>query len=383
MTRKVILVLLVLVLTLSVGLVACGGAGQEEEEEEETYDLTIASTGGGLVVTPGEGSFTYDEGDVVNLVAEADEGYHFVNWTGDVGAVANVDNATTTITINGDYSITANFAYGPAIPLKNPGSFVQMTIGDVDSFDPAWCYDYTSSEQVQYIYETLLSYDGEEVDQFLPALATEWEFDGENLTYRFKIREGVEFHEGGNLTPSDVEYSFERAMVQDRAGGPSWMLLNPLLGLGAPCWAGRTRDWDGNIVVTFDQIDNAVEVDGDWVQFNLADPRWGPVFLHTLCLTWASIIDKEWCIANGEWDGTEETWQDYNNPEKTDSYLYNHTNGTGPWKLEEWDPGVQIKLVRNDDYWREPAAFESVITRVVEDWTTRKDSSSLLLKKIG
>jgi peptide/nickel transport system substrate-binding protein len=253
-------------------------------------------------------------------------------------------------------------------------SFVQMTIGDVDSLDPAWAYDGYSCEQVQYVYETLLFYDGEEVDQFVPALATEWQFDSENLSYRFKIRKGVKFHEGGDLTPSDVEYSFEREMVQDRAGGPSWQLLESLLGLGAPDQTGRTRDRDGSIVVTFDQIDNAVEVDGDSVQFNLADPRWGPVFLQILCNPWASIVDKEWCIANGEWDGTEETWQDYNNPEKTDSYIYNHTDGTGPWKLEEWDPGLQIKLVRNDDYWRELAAFESVTTRVVEDWTTRKEA---------
>ena len=75
-----------------------------------SYDLTISSTAGGPVTTPGEGTFTYDEGTVVNLVAEAEEGYHFVNWTGDVGTIGNVNDATTTITINDHYSITANFA---------------------------------------------------------------------------------------------------------------------------------------------------------------------------------------------------------------------------------------------------------------------------------
>jgi len=73
----------------------------------ESYTLTISSTAGGSVTTPGEGAFTYDEGTVVNLVAEAD--YHFVSWTGDVGTIADVDDATTTITMNGDYAITANF----------------------------------------------------------------------------------------------------------------------------------------------------------------------------------------------------------------------------------------------------------------------------------
>jgi hypothetical protein len=74
------------------------------------YDLTISSTEGGSVTDPGEGTFTYDEGTVVNLVAvEAEQGYQFVNWTGDVGTIANVNAARTTITMNGDYSITANF----------------------------------------------------------------------------------------------------------------------------------------------------------------------------------------------------------------------------------------------------------------------------------
>jgi peptide/nickel transport system substrate-binding protein len=117
-----------------------------------------------------------------------------------------------------------------------------------------------------------------------------------------------------------------------------------------------------------------VEVDGDWVEFHLVDPAWNLPFLQILCGTWASIVDKEWCIANGEWAGTEDNWEDYNNPDRGNSYLYDHTNGTGPWKLEEWDPGVETRLVRNDDYWREPAAFETVITQVVEDWTTRKEA---------
>jgi len=351
-------------LALSVGLTGCGG---EEAPETTEYDLIVSSTDGGSVTTPGEGTFTYDEGEVVDLVAEAHQGYRFVSWTGDVSTVANVSSASTTITMNNDYSITADFAFGPAIPLKNPGSFVQMTIGDVDSLDPAWGYDTASGEQVGYVYETLLSYDGEKTDQFVPVLATEWKSDDESVTYRFKIREGVKFHEGGDLTPDDVEYSFERAMVQDRFNGPVWMLYQSLLGLSG------SRDGDGNIQVTFDQIDNAVEAYDGWVQFNLGAAPYPPLaFYQILCGQWASIVDKEWCVANGEWDGTKETWEDHNNPYREDSYLYDHTNGTGPWQLEEWDPGVQIKLVRNGNYWREPAAFERVITQFVEDWGTRK-----------
>ena len=62
------------------------------------------------MTVPGEATYAYDEGDVVNLVAQAEGGYHFVNWTGDVSSVANVNAAITSITMSSNYVITANFA---------------------------------------------------------------------------------------------------------------------------------------------------------------------------------------------------------------------------------------------------------------------------------
>ena len=73
------------------------------------YDLTTSSTAGGSVTEPGEGVFTYDDGTVVDLVAEAEEGYQFVEWTGDVGTIADVEAAATNITMSGNYSIMAEF----------------------------------------------------------------------------------------------------------------------------------------------------------------------------------------------------------------------------------------------------------------------------------
>jgi len=71
--------------------------------------LTISSTTGGSVTTPGEGMFTRDADEVVDLVAVPDLHYHFVEWTGGEGAIANVGANTTTITMYDSYSITANF----------------------------------------------------------------------------------------------------------------------------------------------------------------------------------------------------------------------------------------------------------------------------------
>jgi len=73
------------------------------------YDLTISGTAGGSVAVPGEGVYTYHAGAVVDLVGEPEEGYRLVNWSGDVDTIADVNAAATTITMQGNYTITANF----------------------------------------------------------------------------------------------------------------------------------------------------------------------------------------------------------------------------------------------------------------------------------
>jgi len=84
------------------------------ELDEGYYSLTISSTPGGNVTEPGEGIFVYEADYVVDLDAEHDEYYHFVNWTGDdVSTIADVNAASTNITMYDSYSITANFELDP------------------------------------------------------------------------------------------------------------------------------------------------------------------------------------------------------------------------------------------------------------------------------
>jgi hypothetical protein len=74
------------------------------------YSLTISNTPGGSVIKPGDGTFTYNAGVMVRLVARPKTGYRLVDWTGDADAIANVNAATTIIIMDGDHAITANFA---------------------------------------------------------------------------------------------------------------------------------------------------------------------------------------------------------------------------------------------------------------------------------
>ena len=101
-----ILGIALVVLALIMGMMSCRPVPLQQ-------DLTILSTVGGNVITPGEGTFTIDYGTVVELVAEDEDNYYFVQWTGDVGTIADVESASTTITIEGDYTITAEFGFNP------------------------------------------------------------------------------------------------------------------------------------------------------------------------------------------------------------------------------------------------------------------------------
>lgn len=254
---------------------------------------------------------------------------------------------------------------GEAQPeIKNPETFVYATIGTIDSLDPAYIYDTRSGEVAQAVYETLIFWDGESTTEFEPVLATEWNVSADGKTYRFKIREGVKFHNGNDLTPEDVKYTFERGMVQDYGAGPQWMLFEPLF--GTDTHTSRTDDG----LIPLEEIQSKIEVDGQWVQFNLV-ASYEP-FLQILANTWGSIVDKDWCVANGDWDGTQASYEELNDPPSGGSPLQEIMNGTGPFELERWDSGVEVVLVRNDNYWREPASFERVVIKAVDEWTTRR-----------
>lgn len=102
---------------LLLGTTACNG---------DSYQLTVSSTVGGSVVAPAEEISTYDAGAAVELVAIADDGYKFQVWTGDTEDIADPDSAPTTITMNGNYSITADFEKedepSPSLNLNEKGA---------------------------------------------------------------------------------------------------------------------------------------------------------------------------------------------------------------------------------------------------------------------
>ncbi|HEX9244847.1 MAG TPA: ABC transporter substrate-binding protein [bacterium] len=254
--------------------------------------------------------------------------------------------------------------------VKNPDTFVTLRYGDPESLDPAYQYD-TASYEVVYpnVYETLIGYNGSVLSTYVPRLATEVPslanglISKDGLTYTFPIRPGVKFHDGTTMTPEDVRYSTLRFMLQDRDGGPSWLLLSPLVGKES------TRDGD-KIAVTYAQAAKTVTVQGNNVVFHLDHPY--GAFL-SIVAAWSFVMPKAWAAAHGDWDGSAGTWQKFNNPKLQDRYAFDHMNGTGPFKLVTWDrQAKEVDLARHDAYWRAPARLSRVVIRDVAEFTNRR-----------
>jgi peptide/nickel transport system substrate-binding protein len=254
--------------------------------------------------------------------------------------------------------------------IKNPDTLIMAANGDVDSLDPAKAYDNVSWSMLAVLYDRLIDFQGARLDAFVPMIATEVPtvanggISKDGLTYTFKIRSGVKFANGYPLTADDVAYSFKRNMVTDPDAGPDWIWYQVFLA------GSGSRGDDGKISLKYADIDNAVQAKGNTVVFHLAKPF--PAFLGVVAGKWASIVSRTWITEQGGWDGTEATWQKYNNPESGKETLFNIANGSGPYRLVRWDKGVELDVTRNDSYWGKKPALKNGVYKVVDEQATRK-----------
>ena len=255
--------------------------------------------------------------------------------------------------------------------IKNPDTFIKATVSTVRSIDPAAAYDMASMQKVENIYEKLITFDGPSTDKFLPLLAEEVPslenggISADGKTYTFKLRKGIKFQQGGDLTPEDVEYSIERVMVLDQNGGPAWMLLEALTG------TDTTTDKDDKLKPgIFEAIMNSVEVQGDSIIFHLPNPY--PPFLGLMAKSWACVTDKEWVIAQGGWDGTLENAPKHHRVNSGEETLHHIANGTGPYIMKAWEPSKEFVFERFEGYWGPKPALKYAIFKYVPEWSTRK-----------
>lgn len=151
--------------------------------------------------------------------------------------------------------------------------------------------------------------------EVLPALAESWEVSDDGRTYTFKLRSGVTFHDGTTFDAEDVQFTLDRARAEDSTNAQKQL---------------------------FSAIDTVEAVDPATVKITLSAPQGS--FLYNLGWGDAVIVAPESAETNKE------------NP-----------IGTGPFKFDRWAKGSSVTLVKNPDYWGEPAALEKAEFRVVPD----------------
>jgi peptide/nickel transport system substrate-binding protein len=299
-------------------------------------------------------------------------------------APAPAANDNTTVAT----AVPATAAPAPAaFASKDPTTLVvALSEVGIDTLDPALAYDTASGEIIQNVYESLVFYDGEATDKFVPMLASEMPtVSADGKTYTFKIRSGVKFHNGDVLTPTDVAFSFQRGLLQGGTSSPQWLLTEPFFGVGVDDVSlvvdpnGTLYD-DRAALSAFDaaavkgaceKAQAAIVADdaAGTVTMTLAQP-WGP-FLATIAQSWGAIMDKKWVADNKGWDGSCDTWQNFYGMASADDPFSAIVNGTGPFTLDKFANGEEIDLVKNANYWNTPAKLDRVILKQVPEWGTR------------
>ena len=222
--------------------------------------------------------------------------------------------------------------------IKNPLTYVRYDIGEPRTLDPAEAYDSASTDIVSNVYDTLVTYKGNDSETIYPSLATDWTAPTTGSTkWTFNLRQGVKFSNGNAFTADDVKYSFDRVLIMNSPdSGVAWIL-------------SQCMDTD------------SVKVINDYkVEINLTQSYGG--YLALLAFTVASIVDKETVEANGGVVAdTDNEWMKEN------------AVGTGPYMLDHWTHTSEIVLKKNGLYWGgwEGNHVDTVVIKTADEPSTR------------
>jgi len=201
---------------------------------------------------------------------------------------------------------------------KQGGSMIVTYKDDVSTLDPAIGYDWQNWSMIKSLFDALMDYEPG-TTELVPDLAESYEVSDDGLVYTFKLRPGVKFHNGREMTAADVKYSLDRA-VNPKTQSPGAGFFGSIEGFDA----ASGGDADG--------LSGVEVLDDHTVRISLSRPD--ATFLHVMALNFASVVPKEAVEEHGADFGT--------NPV-----------GTGAFKMTDWTRGQHVVFERNPDYYQE------------------------------
>lgn len=159
----------------------------------------------------------------------------------------------------------------------------------------------------------------DEHNNIVPALAKSWEYDENNLTYTFELRDDVKWHDGEKFTAEDVKFTYET-------------INNPEIG--------------SEIATNYEDIEKMEIVNDYEIKITLKDHNVAILDYFTV-----GIIPKHLL------EGQDIITADFNvNPV-----------GTGPYKMNNWDQGQSITLIKNEDYFKTTPKIDKIVFKIVDD----------------
>jgi peptide/nickel transport system substrate-binding protein len=209
-------------------------------------------------------------------------------------------------------------------PVPNASTLVFARGGDSQKLDPADVDDGESIKVLVNIGEGLLRFK-HGTTEIEPCLATSWTISPDGLTYTFKLRQGVKFHDGTPLDAHAALFSFDRQMQTNHPARPPQATF--------AYWSAM-----------YSMVESVKALDAGTLEFRLKEPH--APFLANLAIFPAHLISPKFADQR-------------------------HPVGTGPFRFVDWVPNEKIVLEANRQYWDGPPKIQRVIFKVVPDNATR------------
>jgi len=207
----------------------------------------------------------------------------------------------------------------PTLEAKPPaprGATLNLPGGEPPTLDPALTQDATSATYIVEIFSGLVTLNQDL--EVMPDIAESWELSDDDTTYTFHLRDDVRFHDGRPVTAQDFKYSIERACDPATGSVVADTYLGDIVGAQAKL-RGQANEVAGVVVI-----------DEHTLEITIDSPK--AYFLSKLTYPTAFVVDQE------NVEGRIQPWTD-------------KPNGTGPFRLAEYELGLKIVLERNEAYY--------------------------------
>ncbi len=187
---------------------------------------------------------------------------------------------------------------------------------DIITLDPAVAYEFGGILPAGNMYETLVSFNPGDPGVLVPVLATSWDVadDGDMWKLTFNLDPNAKFASGNPVTAEDVAFSWGRAIDINKS--PAFLLIDV-------CQIAK---------------ENVTAVDAATLELKLPKTVSPQVCLAVLTFTTAAVVEKAALEPNMGSDMGE-------------SWLNDHSAGSGPYVLNKWDRSVNVTLDVNPTYW--------------------------------